>query len=107
MPVSLDYTNMLAPTVAGGVPAEAWAQAPARFRVAHEAVRALRATGSLGFFDLPGDAALLAQSERFAAERKGRYSDVVAVQGKEQARRHPGEALVPVDQRVVTGDRFH
>ena len=79
MPVSLDYTNMLAPTVAGGVPADAWAQAAARFRVAHESVRALRATGTLGFYDLPGDSALLAQSERFAAERKGRYTDVVVL----------------------------
>jgi len=76
--IDLDYTNMLAPGVSGGIPASEW---PPR-ELAAKAKAALdgrRAAGELGFLDLPGDAALHAQSLDFARRVSGRYDDVVVL----------------------------
>ncbi|OYV62255.1 MAG: hypothetical protein B7Z72_15300, partial [Gemmatimonadetes bacterium 21-71-4] len=67
MTIRIDYTNMLAGAVAGGVSATDWEAAQRDFAGVHGAVQALRATGALGFLDLPGNAALHAQSTAFAA----------------------------------------
>lgn len=75
--ISLDYTNMMADAVAGGVGDDDWRAADDRFRAAHAAVARLRADGALGFADLPTDTALLAQSTTFAARVRGRLADVV------------------------------
>ena len=52
--VRLDYANLLAPNVAGGVdPARLGGDLRERFRAAYAAVEARRAKGDMGFFDLP------------------------------------------------------
>src|SRR5215210_1554341 len=79
MPIRLDFSNMMAPAVAGGVAEQDWAAAAERFRAAHSAVESLRAGATLGFLDLPADRALLAQATEFAARARGRYSDVVVL----------------------------
>lgn len=76
--MDLDYTNMLAPAVAGGIPAGDWpANEPGKRAVAAFDTR--RAAGELGFLDLPGNAALHAQSVDFAERARGRYDDVVVL----------------------------
>jgi glucose-6-phosphate isomerase len=78
MPLTLDATNMFAPPVDGGIDAGAWDAARSRFRAVHAAVHARRATGELGFFDLPGDRALLQQTLEFVnGLRRGEHTDVV------------------------------
>jgi glucose-6-phosphate isomerase len=77
MPLRLDYTNMLAPAVAGGVPEAEWRRAGELFATACATVARQRSEGVLGFLDLPADAALRAQSDRFAEGRRGFYHDVV------------------------------
>lgn len=53
-PLRLDFSNMMAPHVDGGVAADAFAgELTTRFRGAHAAVEARRAAGDMGFFDLP------------------------------------------------------
>ncbi len=79
MALRLDYTNMLAPAVAHGVPNEAWRGAAERFARAHATSEAQRAAGVLGFLDLPGDRALREQSERFAESRRGMYDEIVVL----------------------------
>jgi glucose-6-phosphate isomerase len=74
MPISLDYTNMFLP---GAVTDAEWEQAAGRFRGAHAAVAGKHARGELGFIDLPGDAALLAQATGFAERARGRFTDVL------------------------------
>lgn len=71
MTLSLDYTNMLSDVVAGGVGEADWTAAAGDFARVHGAVAALHDAGTLGFFDLPADAALLAQTTEFAAARVG------------------------------------
>jgi glucose-6-phosphate isomerase len=77
--IHIDYTNMLAPAVAGGIPADVWEQADAVFAKAHKEFERRRAAGELGFLDLPGDAALHAQSVDFAKRTRGRFDDVVVL----------------------------
>ena len=79
MSLRLDYTNMLAPDVAGGVPADAWRNGRTEFTRVHAAVALQRRSGVLGFLDLPGDAGLRAQSQQFAEGRRGMYQDVVVL----------------------------
>jgi glucose-6-phosphate isomerase len=77
--IHIDYTNMLAPAVAGGIPEDVWAQADALFAPAHRAYETRRAAGELGFLDLPGDAALHAQSADFTKRTRGRFDDIVVL----------------------------
>lgn len=64
--VRLDYANLLAPHVDGGVDADQLAGPLAQaFREAYQAVEARRATGDMGFFDLP-----------YAAETAGRVREL-------------------------------
>lgn len=77
MTITLDYTFMLADAVAGGLALDRWEEARAAFRQAHAAVAARHHSGELGFFDLPTDRALLAQTLEFAQRVRGRYRDVV------------------------------
>ena len=79
MSLRLDYTNMLAPAVAGGVPADAWHAARTEFARVHSAMELQRGTGVLGFLDVPGDAGLRSQSQQFAEGRRGMYQDVVVL----------------------------
>lgn len=75
--IRIDFTNMMASAVAGGISPQEWTGAADRFRSAFAATERRRTSGEVSFFELPADAALLAQSTRFARAAKGRYDDVV------------------------------
>ena len=79
--IHLDYTNMLAPGVAGGIAETAWraADTDALFAKAVAAFKERRTHGELGFLDLPGDAVLHAQSTDFAKRTRGKFDDVVVL----------------------------
>lgn len=77
--IHLDYTNMIAPGVSGGVPAAAWSKADKLFAKAQKAFDARRKAGELGFLDLPSDSALHAQSADFAKRTRGKFDDVVVL----------------------------
>ncbi len=77
--IHLDYTNMLAPAVSGGVPEPDWAGAESLFAGAHAEFERRRRAGELGFLDLPGDSALHAQTTAFAVRTRGRFDDVVVL----------------------------
>ena len=62
MPLRLDYTNMMAPPIDGGITTAEWQAMGARFAEAHAAVVALHGDGTLGFLDLPDDRALHRQT---------------------------------------------
>jgi glucose-6-phosphate isomerase len=55
MPLRLDYTNMMASSLEGGITDAEWRDVGARFTAAHAAVVDLHAKGTLGFLDLPDD----------------------------------------------------
>jgi len=75
MTLRLDYSNMMISP--GGIDQKAWAAAGKQFADAKRGVDSLRAGGTVGFVDLPGDQKLLDQVTRFAAEARGKYDDVV------------------------------
>ena len=62
MSIRLDYTNMMAPPIDGGITDAEWHDAAARFEQAHTAVANEYAGGTLGFLDLPDDRALHQQT---------------------------------------------
>jgi glucose-6-phosphate isomerase len=75
MTITLDYTNMMAPPIEGAITTAEWADAAASFTAAHHAVADQHASGTLGFLDLPGDAALHRQTLDFVAGQRGRHAD--------------------------------
>jgi glucose-6-phosphate isomerase len=77
--IHLDFTNMLAPAVSGGIPADVWRTADALFEKAHAAFGKRRAAGELGFLDLPRDTALHQQAENFVKRTHGKYDDVIVL----------------------------
>lgn len=79
MAIRLDYSNMMAAAVGGGIAEEMWAGAGARFGQVHASAAAQHAAGVLGFLDLPDDRELLASVQGFAARARGRYDDVVVL----------------------------
>ena len=84
MPLRLDYTNMMAPSIDGGISAAEWRDAGARFAAAHAAVVTLHGEGSLGFLDLPDDRELHRQTTAYVAQLRRRagadaVSDVVVM----------------------------
>jgi glucose-6-phosphate isomerase len=77
----LDYANLLAPGVEGGVdPARLEGDLAERFRTAHAAVEARRAAGDLGFLDLPY-ATETAASVKEVADGFGQWFEDVVVLG--------------------------
>lgn len=77
----LDYANLMAPHVAGGVdPARLEGDLAARFREAWDAVEARRAGGDMGFFDLPY-ASETARHVRELADGFGQWFGDVVVLG--------------------------
>jgi glucose-6-phosphate isomerase len=72
MSLRLDYTNMMAPPIDGGITDAEWREMDARFADAHRAVVALHGEGTLGFLDLPDDRALHAQTLEYVARVKRR-----------------------------------
>jgi glucose-6-phosphate isomerase len=79
MTVRIDYTNMLAGAVSGGLAAGSWQDAQQRFPAVRADLVAQHGAGRLGFLDLPGDSALHRQSTEFARKAKGRFDDVVVL----------------------------
>ena len=84
MTLRLDYTNMMAPPIDGGITDAEWREIGERFRTAHRAVAKLHADGVLGFLDLPADRVLHAQTTDFVqrVRRRGAgdaLSDVVVL----------------------------
>lgn len=79
--VRLDYANLLSPRVSGGVdPARLAGDLAERFAAAHAAVEARRATGEMGFFDLPR-ATELATGVKELADGFGQWFEDVVVLG--------------------------
>jgi glucose-6-phosphate isomerase len=75
MTLRIDYSNMMISP--GGINAGAWKGAGRQFGAAKRGLESLRASGAVGFVDLPSDEALLDQVERFASSARGKYDDVV------------------------------
>jgi glucose-6-phosphate isomerase len=72
MSIRLDYTNMMSPPIDGGITDAEWRDAGARFSEAFAGVEAERASGTLGFFDLPDDDRLHRQTLDFVTRVRGR-----------------------------------
>ena len=84
MPLRLDYTNMMAASIDGGISDAEWRDVGARFTTAHAAVVELHRQGTLGFLDLPDDRALHRQTLDYVEKAKRRsgadaLSDVVVL----------------------------
>jgi glucose-6-phosphate isomerase len=79
MAIRIDYTNMLARAVTGGVSPDSWQDARQRFPAVRADLVAHHRAGRLGFLDLAGDSALHRQSTAFARRVKGRFDDVVVL----------------------------
>ena len=79
MAIRIDYTNMLAGAVTGGIPATAWLDAQQRFPGVRADLVSQHDAGRLGFLDLSSDAALHRQSTDFARTVRGRFDDVVVL----------------------------
>jgi glucose-6-phosphate isomerase len=93
--LSLDYSRMLQPAVAGGVVPDALERAEEQFAAAHRATWARHARDELGFFDLPDDTRLLAQSLEAAQKLRQRGTRDVVVLGI------GGSALGPIALRTA------
>jgi glucose-6-phosphate isomerase len=82
MSIRLDYTNMMAPPIDGGITEAEWRDGGMRFATAHAAVAKEYAEGSLGFLDLPNDRALHQQTLDFVERARtaaGALTDVVVL----------------------------
>jgi glucose-6-phosphate isomerase len=79
MTIRIDYTNMLAGAVTGGISSSSWQDAQQRFPAVRADLVAQHGAGRLGFLDLAGDNALHRQSTEFARKAKGRFDDVVVL----------------------------
>jgi glucose-6-phosphate isomerase len=75
MTLRLDFSNMMVQP--GGIPAKLWTDSAPLIAPAVSGVEKLRASGAIGFIDLPLDEKLIRQSLDFAARSRGRYDDVV------------------------------
>jgi glucose-6-phosphate isomerase len=84
MTLRLDYTNMMAPSIAGGVTDDEWQAIGERFAAAHLAIANQMTQGVLGFLELPDNRALHQQTLQYvkrARARQGgdRLTDVVVL----------------------------
>ena len=75
MTLRIDYSNMM--ILPSGIDQRAWATAGKQFADAKRGFDSLRATGTVGFVDLPADKKLLDQVTTFASAARGKYDDVV------------------------------
>lgn len=94
MAIRLDYTNMLADIVDGGVPVADWQQAEKDFAGLRSKMAAFRTKGVLGFLDLPGDKKLAESVTTFAKNAAGKFDDVVVLG-------IGGSALGPIAMRTA------
>ena len=97
MTIRLDYTNMMAPPIAGAISSAEWSEVSASFAAAHAAVAAQHAAGTLGFLDLPDNQALHQQTLEFVAGLRagGSFPSDVVVLGI------GGSALGPIALRTA------
>ena len=97
MSIRLDYTNMMAPPIDGGITAAEWSVAADSFAAAHSAVAEQYGDGSLGFFDLPDNSALHEQTLAFVQALRDRpaYPTDIVVLGI------GGSALGPIALRTA------
>jgi glucose-6-phosphate isomerase len=82
MTIRLDYTNMMAPPIDGGITDAEWRDVASHFADAHTAVAGDHARGTLGFLDLPNDRALHQQTLDYVRRIKasvGAVTDVVVL----------------------------
>ena len=79
MALRIDYTNMMADVVSGGIDTAAWGAAKREFPKVQAGLERRRKAGELGFLDLPDDEALHRQSTDFAKKFAGRFDDVVVL----------------------------
>lgn len=97
MTIRLDYTNMMAPPIDGGITTSEWSGASTSFPAAHKAVVDLHAAGTLGFLDLPDDRVLHAQTRSYVhrLRERGAFPTDVVVLGI------GGSALGPIALRTA------
>jgi glucose-6-phosphate isomerase len=72
MPLRLDFTNMMAPPIDGGITAAEWQAVGARFTEAHAAVVGLHGRGTLGFLDLPDERDLHKRTTEYVTRARRR-----------------------------------
>ena len=79
MPLSIDFTNMMAGPLPNGrgITTEQWNAGAERFRVAFDRVQVQHVAGTLGFIDLPTNDALIAETLTVARRFGGRVDDVL------------------------------
>lgn len=77
MSIAFDFTNMMAGALPDGITEQEWQDAAAAFADAHRKVEALRTAGTLGFFGLPTNEALLSRTLAVAEEARGKFDDVL------------------------------
>ena len=76
MTIRIDYSNMIGGAV-GGIPETDWNGAQQTFERAYTGFAELRQSGKVGFADTVRDPRLRDQALSFAAQSKGRHTDVV------------------------------
>src|SRR5678815_1945649 len=76
MTIRIDYSNMLG-DASGGISESDWNAAQPRFEAAFAAFEGLRQSGAVGFADIVRDSSLRDQATGYAAQSKGRFSDIV------------------------------
>jgi len=79
MAIRLDFSNMMEPAIAGGIGEAELAAATPDIERAFAGFARLRASGAVGFADLPRDTGLLGQAEKVAQQARGRFADVVVL----------------------------
>ncbi len=79
MPLSIDFTNMMAGPLpnGAGITEDQWAKGAGHHRRARARVHALHAAGTLGFIDLPTNDTLLASTLAVARRHIGKVDDVL------------------------------
>jgi glucose-6-phosphate isomerase len=77
MTIRIDYTNMMATAIRGGISPDQWDDAVAQFPTVRRGVAALRERGALGFLDLTDGGTVLPEIRTFADGVGQAFSDVV------------------------------
>ena len=77
--IHIDYTNMMAPGVRGGITEAEWKSAQSLFDTARHGFAKRQEAGELGFLELPGNRELHEESVDFAKRTRGRFDDVVVL----------------------------
>ena len=97
MSIRLDFSNMMAPSIDGGITPSEWSDAAIAFTAAHQAVADQHAEGTLGFLDLPDDRLLHGQTLAFVqrVRARGAFPTDVVVLGI------GGSALGPIALRTA------